>query len=185
MNVQPIDVVNLYRALTKKAIKYDRNELSAMRFIKWCEKHDVDPLRFMKARILLAQTSDRDVPAINALASNALVEGDAWEEILDRIEGMEEDARFVRSEMEKAHDRKLATLAASTPAQEKFKAQHLDKPEACMSELEFSGGYHPKSSYCRPCRLAGECAYFTNQHHGFDVIMLRMKRGHIGYVKVE
>lgn len=185
MNVQPIDVVNLYRVLTKKVIKFDRNELSAMRFIKWCEKHDVDPLRFMKARILLAQEGEREIPAINALASNALVEGDAWEEILDRIEGMEEDARFVRSEMEKAHDRRVATLLAATPAQEKFKAQHLDKPELCMSELEFSGGYHPKSDYCRSCRMAGECAYYTNQRHGSDVVMLRMQQGHIGYPKIE
>lgn len=181
---QPIDIVNEYRALTGKQVAFVRNELSAMRYIRWCEKYHVDPLRFMKARIGLAVEGERPVPAISALASQGLLKEDAWAEILDRVEGREQDAVFAVSEMEKSHERYIEILLANTPAQEGFKKSNREVPDVCRAEREFSGGYHPMSTCCALCPVAGVCAEQLNRDHGFDVVTLRMQRGYIGYVRV-
>lgn len=185
MSVHPIDVVNAYRDISGKAVSYARNELSASRFIAWCDRNEVDPLRFLKARLYLAKEGGRQIPALGALPSKALLEDDAWEEILDRAEGAEQDAEFVRSELEKHHERLLASLRALTPMHEKFKSHYRDKRIICMTDLRFSGGYHPLSKECAECSIMHRCAKRLNFVHGFDVVALRVKEGHIGYVRVE
>lgn len=181
----PIDVVNAYRDISGKTVKYARNELSAKRYIDWCKRNGVDPLRFLKARLFLAKEGGRQIPAIGALPSKALLEEDAWEEILDRAEGAEQDAEFVRSELAKHDERVLATLRACTPMHEKFKSHYRNKRRICMTDLRFSGGYHPLSKECESCELMHPCAKRMNFLHDFDVVALRVKEGHIGYAKIE
>lgn len=180
----PIEVVNLYRQMTGKAYPYAKVERNAKKFIEWCERNDADPLRFMKARIYLAKEGDRPVPAIGAMASKALLENDAWQEIFDRAEAVEFDRKFVLEEAAQMQDRYIASLLACTPANEQFKLNHQNQRNICMHDRRFSGGYHPKSELCTSCPIAGQCATAVNVEHGFDVITLRKDRGHIGYVKV-
>lgn len=181
----PIEVVNAYRKLTGKSLTFAKVEQSATRFIGWCERNNVDPIRFLKARVYLAQEGERMVPAIGALGSKALLQDDAWEEILDRAEGLEQDRKLVAEELAKSQDRYIASLLACTPANEQFKLNHQNQRSICQAERRFSGGYHPKSNHCPTCVVAGGCATSMNVEHGFDVIQLRLQRGHIGYAKVE
>jgi len=181
---EPIDIVNEYRALTGRDIKFVSNEFAAMRFLTWCKDRCIPPLRFLKARILLAQKGGREFPAIRQLPSEGLAIDDAWADILDDFEGPEKDAQFVAAETAKHDERLISTLLAATPAQEKFKL-NVESSEICENQQMFSGGYHPKSLHCTLCIRAGSCAERVNRMHGFDVIMIRLQRGHIGYVKVE
>lgn len=180
----PIEVVNAYRELTGSTLSFKKAEHGATRYIGWCERNGVDPLRFMKARVHLAKEGARTIPPISALPSKALLVDDAWLEIVDRAEGLEQDAKFSAAELAKCHDIYIATLVAATPAQEKFKAAHKDKPATCQADAQFSGGYHPHSIHCQNCTIAGACAQALNREHGFDVVMLRLNKGYIGYVIV-
>lgn len=151
----------------------------ASRYLRWCEAKQVDPLTFMQERFLHLKRVAQCRPKFNALASEKLLE--VWRK---NQEARENEGRMRREQIRLEHQagtwaqQEIRALALLTKAMEDFKRPYLlsGQAELCLSAPHHSGGYHPRSSFCKTCPQSIRCAVALNQRVGFDAVALRAGR---------
>lgn len=176
------DVVQKYYELRQHYVKNTKwphqtkkPQAYAVRFIAWCETHDVDPYMYMEARFrTFASKPDGRYPSLASMRSPQFLE--RWDVEAGRLirDRLHTNMRPVeRTDGERAV---IRLLQKPTQVEEKLRARYLteNKPRICLAEREYTGGYDPRSKHCPNCPLKHDCLLAINHASGFDVGALRV-----------
>jgi len=152
------DFITAYRIaagrLGMPAVRGPRHPMQrkqAGKFLRWCEKHGVDPLVYLADRSAEAKRSGKSLPPIGSLGTTAAL-------VVHREVGA---ARVVTAkadaEIKEADPR--ATSRALRPHQERFKSFYVGTAteETCARLSQHSGGYNPLSDFCKRCGVTVSC----------------------------
>jgi len=151
-----------------RSIWRDEDVQDALRFIEWCNAHEVhDPALWIWMRFSL--TKSRGYPSFRSLRSDVL---------LPHYRKLAAKQRRDVTVVQRGKGAAVRALIDVAPAHEAVRARYTreGKLDLCVLQPSLSGGYHPQSSTCIVCPRAVECAQRINDKHGFDVVALRLGR---------
>ena len=152
------DFITAYRRATgllgMPAIRGPRHPMQrkqATKFLRWCEKHGVDPLLYLADRSAEAKRSGNPLPPIGSLGTVGSLAvhrsvGAA------RVETAKVDALIVEVDGR-------TVLRQVRPHQERFKSFYsgTEAEETCARLSQHSGGYNPVSDFCKRCTVTVSC----------------------------
>ena len=120
---------------------------SAESFVAWCSDHNVDPIRFSRARHEAARYAYRI--GFSRLASESFLRHFAeWAD--DKICRVESDRRVVATTVDDTEPDGLRCVS------EAVRRTLRDNRELCVFDRIVTG-WHPLSPECRECLIACEC----------------------------
>lgn len=146
-----------------RSIWRDADHLLAMKFIAWCNEHEVgDPKLWIWMRFKFMKSG---YPGFASLGSEALIP------TYKRLLAKRSRERVVK---DRGKGAAVRALIDCTPAQEAVRERYVGKEAMCVAQPSLSGGFHPHSMICPACPSATACATKLNAKHGFDVVALRL-----------
>ena len=137
------------RVFPRKATKSSMEQCEA--YLGWCKMAGIDPERFIRARHDATGWRFR-IP----LARLHQVGEGFVDKFKDWGDGKQAESQInermtaiVADDTDRTKD--LTTLS------ERAKAEFFQTPEVCIMSLDLTLGHHPRSEWCRQCRLATAC----------------------------
>jgi hypothetical protein len=120
----------------------------AQSFLDWAAQERVDPILFIRARHEAAPGARIPIQRLSAVQPSFLDKYREWgEERQGRIAAQARHAavedRDARTELTVLSEAARATFAGDR--------------DVCRLSADLTGGWHPRSPHCQPCRVAAEC----------------------------
>jgi len=145
-------------------------------FLTWCGDQQLPPRLFMEKRFEAMYRASRKkvVPRTSQLASERLAK--CWPRVEQDHYSAQHVKRVTQAQGTTVQINVRALTADPMPYQEDVKRQNAGMPEGCLAMQKYSGGYHPKSDWCKGCACKAPCAEQLRSVHGFDVVALRTGR---------
>lgn len=156
------EVITLYNRLTQRLcgrrgtypLQHSRNMLSvATDFMTWADRHKINARHWIIARHDAIKWCRRIPMKDLKLGSSSQFRSQYEEWIAGKLAAMDQevaDRLAVVPDTNRVLD--LTMLGEAT------KAALASEPEVCMaSSSSLTGGWHPHSDWCKPCRLAPDC----------------------------
>jgi hypothetical protein len=186
VNDRVTEVIKSYRELIWK---YRRREYPhpnvrdandrqvAQAYLRWCDGHEADALAFLRKSFDYLNDKFKRSPRFNrGLHSEKQMavwkNGMEWRTLsteASEVAARTQDATFSQT---------IRDLTFLLPGHEQFRRRHLlnGQSSVCMTQPQYSGGYHPKSRFCTGCPHAIECSGESNGRWNFNVTALREGR---------
>ena len=150
-------IIERHNFWESKAGQFTRSHLNvklrnqARRYLKWCEKHDVDPMLFLDAQHSYRISIGSKVLDLGFLPSKrALEHWRRWAEGA-QLRQVTDDR------LTQALARRPPEFRKVRPHQEQFKSRYTGRESLCAIYQEHTGGFNQESRYCRACPAQASC----------------------------
>jgi hypothetical protein len=124
-------------------------------YLEWCDRRDVDPERFMLARLMSLNWKKR-IPIAHLASESFLPKFRTFGDGL-AAKGL------LQARMTEAVQPDNDGIAFPRQFWERLKQRTPDR-EVCVLSADVNGGWHPRSKWCRPCSNAVTCRATLDPH---------------------
>ena len=155
--MKPLEFLEAYNGLRAQSgvplygLGLDKNIRSSERYLKWCEKNDVEPVLYLKSYVDWSTRAGRDFPKLGFLRSKRGLE--IWQRFAEghALAGRADER------LTKEMEQRPQPAIKIRPWQERFKSFYVGNRGMCARYVQHTGGYNPESAHCDGCTEVASC----------------------------